>query len=510
MVRLRRRWALGLLLGGASAAALGITEPVLGHHRTGTLVRRPGPPVPLENRAAGEPWWPDGGAPAADDQQRQIQGYASATSVAPGESIDFHVAVNPAGPFRISIHRLGWYAGAGARTVLTSREFQGTPQAVPPADPRTGAIACRWPVSWTLRVPDHWTSGLYQAVFHSTDGWRACTPFVVRDDRRAAALCVVLPVTTWQAYNQWPADRRNGKSLYNGYRATGQRDPLLRAREVCFDRPYPNDGTPSQFSKDEDAIRWLERSGYDLSYATSLDLHSGRLDPKRYRGIVFCGHDEYWSREMRQAAEAAVAAGTSLAFFGANSIYWHARIRPGDDGRPERVVACAKALADPDADAAGPTTTWRALGNPEQALLGVQYNGVVLTPQPLVVRSADHWVWAGTGVKNGDRIPGLIGGEADGFRRGGHHPTGVDAAILSKSPYPAAEGGRRVQNAHVYETTNGTVVFATGTLNWTMALNRQGVQDERIKRATANVLDRMVNRSAGATGRGRPAPPARP
>ncbi|MEU1843664.1 N,N-dimethylformamidase beta subunit family domain-containing protein [Micromonospora sediminicola] len=502
MVRLRRRTALGLLLGGAAASALGPVDPVLGRphdappaRRQVPPARRQVPPVERENRAPGEPWWPPEGGRPADDRRRQIQGYASTTSVAPGGVIDFHVAVNPAGRFRVSVHRLGWYAGAGARTMLTSPELRGVPQPVPVADPVTGALDCRWPVSWRLPVPKGWASGLYQAVFTSASGWRSSTPFVVRDDRRAAALCVVLPVTTWQAYNQWPRDRRVGRSLYNGYRPDGRRDPALRARAVSFDRPYSGAGLPIHADRDEDAIRWLERNRYDVSYATSFDLHSGRLDPSRHRGLVFCGHDEYWSAEMRRAAEAGLAAGTSLAFLGANSVYWHARVHPGGSGRPERVVECAKTPPDPGADGAWPTVTWRDLDRPEQALLGVQYNGIVLSPQPLVVRSADHWVWAGAGVADGDRIPGLVVGEADGLNAGVARPGQPGETTLSSSPYPAQQGGRRLQSSHVYETPRGAVVFATGTLGWTMALDRRGHRDPRIERATANVLDRIVGRS---------------
>ncbi|MDM4719784.1 hypothetical protein QTQ03_09420 [Micromonospora sp. WMMA1363] len=220
MARIHRRLALGLLAGGASAAALGAGY-VVGRPHADALFEWP---RPQEDRQPGDDWWPADGPPAADDERRQIQGYASATSVAPGDPLDFHVSVNPGGRYRISIYRLGWHGGVGARRMLTSPELSGIGQPVPPADPSNGVIACRWPVSWSLRVPSDWTSGLYQAVFTSAGGWRACTPFVVRDDRRAAAICVVLPVTTWQAYNQWPLDQRNGTSLYpgfDGWRACG-------------------------------------------------------------------------------------------------------------------------------------------------------------------------------------------------------------------------------------------------------------------------------------------------
>ncbi|WBB78184.1 hypothetical protein O7606_18310 [Micromonospora sp. WMMD882] len=510
MAGVRRRRTLGLFTLGASAATAGALwlttgpdDPAVVQSRWG----RPTPPasnatgvgphpVERENRAAGRPWPPTGDRrPGVDDRRRQIQGYASTTSVAPGGTVDFHVATQPAGAYRISVLRLGWYGGAGARELLTSPELPGRPEPVPAPDPVTGALICRWPVSWTLRVPDDWVSGLYQAVFTSADGWHAYTPFVVRDDRRAAALCVVLPFTTYQAYNQWPMDGVAGKSLYYGYRAGGLDYPR-RSLTVSFDRPYANEGRPKHLDREHDLIRWAERNSFDVTYATSEDLHLGRLDPTRHRGIVFGGHDEYWSAPMRQAAERAVTVGASLAFLAANSVYWHARLAPAADGRPARLLTCCKTSPDPWADHAGPTTYWRSVApdgsRAEQGLLGVQYNGILPDPQPLVVRSADHWFWAGAGVTDGDRIPGLVGGEADGRSAGYPKPAAVSGATLSASPYQTRYRQRRTQHTHLYETPQGGVVFAAGTLHWTMALDRPGHRDERVERATANLLTRMA------------------
>lgn len=493
----RRRWALALLAGGASAAALG-AQQAAGLFSDDAEAPHNDPAqrsVPQENGEAGEPWWPENGHPPVDDEHRQIQGYASTTSVVPGDSIDFHVAMNPGGRFRVSVHRLGWYGGAGARTLLTGPELDATPQPVPLADPNDGAIICRWPVSWSLKVPADWPTGVYQAVFTSADGWRACTPFIVRDDRRPGTICVVMPVTTWQAYNQWPKDRRQGKSLYNGYTVDGLLNPGLRAARVSFDRPYAHEGFPSRFGEDQYAIQWLERSGYDISYATSLDLHAGRIDPRRHPAIVFCGHDEYWSTEMRRAAEGALAGGTSLAYFGANSIYWRILVGPSD-GRPDRAISCTKVQPEPGQVTPDTTCRWRDLGQPEAAFLGVQYNGVVDGLPPLIVRGADHWFWAGTGVADQDRLPSLVGGEADGRRAGILLPPDVRATILSASPYRTSQGSPAVQNTHLYETPSGAVVFAAGTLRWARALGEPGRQDERIKRATANLFERFTRSPA--------------
>jgi hypothetical protein len=344
-------------------------------------------------------------------------------------------------------------------------------------------------------VPQDWTSGLYQATFLSASGWRSNTPFVVRDDMRVGGLCVILPFTTYQAYNQWPMDGRTGTSLYDGYTPDGRVEFAARAVEVSFDRPYSGDGLPNHMDRDLDFITWVERNGYKVTYATSQDLHAGRVDPGRYRGLIFPGHDEYWSQEMRQVAERAVAVGSSLVFMAANNIYWHARLQPSTDGRPNRVVTCYKDRRDPRATAPGRTGLWRSLGGghlAEQGLLGVQYNGIVQGSAPLVVQAPDHWFWAGTGVTAGATLSHLVGGEADGWFPNSPQPEAVTSAVLTASPYRLRNGEWRTQNSHIYETRQGAVVFDAGTFLWNLALNRPGHHDSRIKRATTNLLDRIL------------------
>jgi hypothetical protein len=43
-------------------------------------------------------------------------------------------------------------------------------------------------------------------------------------------------------------------------------------------------------------------------------------------GFLSVGHDEYWSKPMRDAAEQARDAGVHLAFVEANAIYWQVRV----------------------------------------------------------------------------------------------------------------------------------------------------------------------------------------
>ena len=49
------------------------------------------------------------------------------------------------------------------------------------------------------------------------------------------------------------------------------------------------------------AIRFLERMGYDVHYATGFDLSGKHADSilKRSRAYLSVGHDEYWTRGAR-------------------------------------------------------------------------------------------------------------------------------------------------------------------------------------------------------------------
>jgi hypothetical protein len=442
-----------------------------------------------------------------DDVTMQIKGYSSATSVNVGEHIDFHVTVNPEQDFMVAIYRLGHYAGDGAR-LMTSRTIRGVTQPRPDLDPATGMISCDWPPSWTLDVPLDWTSGVYLAVLTTETGWRSHVPFVVRDDNRRADFMVVLPFSTYQAYNMWPVDGRLGKNLYYGFEPVhdtqasdkpppGRKIPALRARKVSFDRPYGSNGIPSQAQYDFEFVRWAERAGYSMVYATSNDLHAGVVDPSRYAGLVFSGHDEYWSHAMRDALVLAIEKGVNIAFLSANNAYWHIRFEASADGREDRGVVCYKTDLDPDPGASGATTKWRTRqpgpGKAEQALLGVQYRAVVPQPQPLVVRSAGHWLWTGCGLRDGDAIPNIVGGEADCFDVRYKGPDG-NQTLLSASPFVMTDGTEVVQNTSIYESAQGGIVFVAGTFHWTFGLGRDGYADPRIQTAMANLMARMLLR----------------
>ncbi|WP_405725014.1 phosphoribosylamine--glycine ligase [Streptomyces sp. NBC_01537] len=486
-----RRWQSGAL-------AHGVTDPF----GQGPVPWLRGPTEYLDDTGQVVPWYVDlaassgetvphprrsPGPRSSDDVRRQIKGFASAGAVAPGEAIDFRVTVDPPQQFGIDIYRIGHYGGDGAAQVTTSPRLSGIVQPSPLAAGRT--ISCHhWWQSWRLQVPAHWKTGAYVAVLTTDDGYRSHVPFTVRDPHAVADLLLLLPDVTWQAYNLYPEDGRTGASLYHAWdshgRLLGEADAAVT---VSFDRPYAGAGLPLHVGHAYDFIRWAERYGYDLAYADARDLHAGRVDPAHYRGMVFPGHDEYWSAPMRRAVEDARDQGTSLVFLSANSMYWQVELGPSPAGEPDRLLSCRKRRRDPR----GRTALWRDLGEPEQLVLGIQYAGRVPEPSPLVVRNADHWLWEATGAAEGDQLPGLVAGEADRYFPRTPLPDSTDRILLAHSPYEDANGRRRHQETSLYQAPSGALVFASGTFAWSPALDRPGHVDTRVQRATANLLDRI-------------------
>ncbi|MGA5571621.1 N,N-dimethylformamidase beta subunit family domain-containing protein [Streptomyces pseudogriseolus] len=424
-------------------------------------------------------------APAASDDGRgRIEGFASASAVAAGDSIGFHVTVDPPRPFRVTVHRIGHYDGRGAAEIVTSPRLDGTAQLPPLTAGRT--VSCHhWWLSWRLPVPSYWSAGAYVAVLATEDGrHQAHVPFTVRDDR-ASDLLLVLPDLTWQAYNPYPAaDGRAGASLAPADDEHEAADPVTT---VTFDRPYAGDGLPPQAGHAYDVIRWAERHGYDLGYATAGDLHAGRVAPARHRGLVFPGRDEYWTDEMRTAVEDARERGTSLVFLAARTLYRRIEPAPAPSGS-DRLLTCGRRRGRP-----GPAL-WRENDRAEQQLLGIQYAGPVPRPRPLIVRNAGHWLWEATGAHEGDALDGLVAGGADRYYPRTPLPAHDERILLAHSPYGDRQGARRHQETSLYRAPSGAWVFASGTLAWSPALDRPGHADPRIQRATANLFDRICKR----------------
>jgi hypothetical protein len=458
-------------------------------------------PIVTENQQPGTSAWELG--TEATDSGGQIKGYASATSVNKGDSIDFFVSVKPAQTFTIDVYRMGYYQGSGGRLMQHVGPLNGVQQPTCPTDSTTGLIACNWSRSYTLQTQTSWTTGVYQAVLTNAAHYQNAIIFVVRDDGRIAQLLYQLPVNTYQAYNDYPDDGRTGKSLYT-YNSYGARTVTgdARAAKVSFDRPYNGPGYGQFLSWDVNLVRWLEKSGYDVSYSTDVDTHANGSRLLGYRGFLAAAHNEYWSKGMYDAVAAARDAGVNLAFFGANAIYWQVRYEPSAAGVPNRVIVCYKdGSIDPTGDPSLTTINWRdpPLNRPEQTLIGVQYTAEMRNDAyyPYVVTNSSNWVYAGTGFRDGDSVPGLVGYEGDHFFSSYPGPNAVTGTftLLSRSPYTNSSGQADFANSSIYQAPSGAWVFGSGTIAWGWGLDdygNRGALDSRIQQTTANILNRFT------------------
>src|SRR6266550_1606995 len=456
-------------------------------------------PIVAENQQQGSNSWDLGNrATVSDDIHNQIKGYPSAPSVSQGESLSLFITVNPAQKYTIDFYRIGWYGGLGGRLRLHVSDLDGTSQAPCVPDATTGLIECGWSPSYTLTIPGDWTSGVYHAVLTNAQGWRTFVVFVVKDTR-PAAFVYQQGVTTDQAYNNYPDDGVNGKSMYawSSYGANTIAGDK-RAVKVSFDRPYGGDGDAFFGTWDIYLVRFLEKNGYDVTYTTDLDTHTngGRL--LNSRALISGGHDAYWSKEMRDSVERARDAGVNLAFIAANAVYWQVRFEASSAGVANRVMVCYKTVdLDP---VQGPTTTtlWRdwPLNRPEQTLVGVQYTSEVGWGQNVafVPTQRSHWIFDGAGFTDSDSVPGIVGYAMDRYMANYAGPNATSRTILAESPFTDGGGTPDRAETSLYQAPSGAWVFASGTSSWNWGLDNldHAIADPRIQRTTTNLLNAFL------------------
>ncbi len=444
---------------------------------------------------------------ASPATNREIEGYASATSAAPGEVIRLFVSTTSP-RYTIDVYRLGWYAGKGGRVAMPTVERAGRKQVVPTPDP-DGLVECAWTDPYELAIPASWVSGIYLAKLTTTDTKKqSYVPFVVRDDTRAATYLVQSSVTTFQAYNNW-----GGKSLYD-FNSTGE----ARASRVSFLRPYALGLNPEAavgvgagevvtnlqgaaqtgpMGWEYPMVRFLEREGFDVSYVTNVDVHRDAQLVAKHPVFVSMGHDEYWSSRMRDHVEHARDHGaTSLAFFSGNVSYWQVRFQPSKTGQPDTTLFCTKDYAT-DPASAGPDahqTTVRfrdsLVTRGEEGLAGVRFQDFGINGD-LVVHEPSSWVFAGTGLARGAKLPGVLGYEVDGTTE----PPLPGVRTVMRSPWTTSQPSSGASEATVRALPSGAETFAAGSIQFPWGLDAYrppGVTQPNVASSAAEAIAKNV------------------
>jgi hypothetical protein len=448
-----------------------------------------------------------------------IRGYPHAPSVAPGERLVLHIATDSR-RFRVGFYR--WADG-----FVPMRQTDWLPGERAPA--RAADQDWRWP-AYEFQVPAHWPSAVYIAHLEEEGGPAlalaldsAAALFVVRGSGRGGLL-YKLPLATYHAYNC----SGGGCYYFNPPRSSeppGARVSLQRpgggiGGDTWGAADFYDPGSKRQTFAHWDApfIRWLAQNGYQADFCTDLDLHADPSLLRRYRLLLSVGHDEYWTEATRDAVEDFVAGGGNAAFFAANLCWWRIHL-----------VGQASAMVCHQGGPRGAFDHWwprTGAGRPEDSLAGVSYRhggGWWDGPRDtsgFIVQDPGHWVFAGTGLAQGEAfgqhsVPPLVGYECDGapldaFDRASGQaslsawadedgtPPGyrllaaapLDARWQERPPRARHAAGEGVHAATLGVFTRGGTVFSAGTTDWAQVLANGS--EPAVARITRNVLDHLL------------------
>ena len=292
----------------------------------------------------------------------------------------------------------------------------------------TGAVRRRdrprllrdWEPTCAFSVASGWASGVYAVRDTTTAPVRGAT----RDVRRAPASAP-------------GGDRRAARHHLVGVQPVGR---ALAVRRRRLQRLAPGRHRLARSAHAPDRLTDLGgEPGPPLLHlgvspralARARGLRAGGTSPASRRTgarpstsglLISAGHDEYWSGAMRDALDRSLAAGTSLLWAGANGLCWNVRLQPSELGDDRTMICYKDHLSDPLIETAPGQVTgrwgeWPLLSPSRTRSASAGSTGTSRESHPAswIVRAGDHPIFEGTGLRTGDRVPGIVGDEWDAF-----------------------------------------------------------------------------------------------
>jgi hypothetical protein len=453
------------------------------------------------------------GKPWTDDiTTSPFSGYTGKLSYFPGEDIDFHVAAaNPDQLYKLFVFREG-----NARP-LVHAQLSNLPATVSPAivDAEFGFT---WETSALIPglVTASWPSGYYLARLEPEsvnsaqfDNTGEYIPFILKPVVPSSGkILVQLPTNTWLAYND-----RLGRSYYTS----------PRTFEASFHRPqrhywaWINGATPSTVADVEGYyLRWLDQNGFSYDVVGNSDIEDNAiLTASNYRLLITLGHDEYWTHGMKGTVKDFVDDGGNLLLFASGAIYYQARFEDSGDTLTCYKITDYASEHDPLWNVNNSLVTTRftfpPVDQPEAALIGLSYNyggnnNGISAIGGYRVYQTDDWVFANTGLHNGDLI-GLFSNVLDDILAQETDATYYTWSANLPVPYSTATthtpANFKIVGIHVadslplammgyYTNDEGAMVFNVGTWDWWKGLF---LNDPTIVQITHNVLARLTQGS---------------
>ncbi|PSS61706.1 hypothetical protein C6558_26920 [Ensifer sp. NM-2] len=413
--------------------------------------------------------------PGMDGERGEIWCYTDAYAYPPGATVRLQVS-STAALFELEIVRDGAVETPVMKRSGIAARWQDTPD-------QCSVVGCGWETTLEFQVGADWSSGAYRVTL--TAEGRDRSPirchhlFIVRPEagRKPGRVLQVAATGSWTSYNTW-----GGSNHYQGI--TGP-DRDQYATTVSIDRPfcrgfvqlpidaprvpleiyspmavaprYPHmewayaNGYSKKYassgwaSYDSHFFRWAEREGYAVDLASQHELHFNPEILDGYDCVVFVGHDEYWTWEMRDAVDTYVERGGHAARFAGNFM-WQTRLEDG--GKRQVCYKYRSRAEDPAYRSADQTRTsgsWEAaeIGRPGASTFGLNATrGLYVGWGGCAPRGArgfpvyrpEHWAFAGTGIYYGD----ILGAEGHAF---GYEVDGLDYIIRGGLPEPTQDSG---------------------------------------------------------------------
>ena len=504
-----------------------------------------------------------------------ITGYCWPQSVVAGDRVGLRLSSPGGQPVSVEVARVGWRREVVFRDEAVAADFHETPKAAA----RSG---CGWPTTLELDVKRDWRSGYYEVVLEIDVGGqprRSHAFFVIRPKTGTptAKILLALSTNTWHAYNDF-----GGRNLYTGGTAVslqrpmspgyldkpagaGRRvttvqtpDPQMTAHVgyLTLNHLSPYAGSAGWPDWELPFLQWAEREGYAIDVITNADLedHPGLLAESGHDGyslFLSVGHDEYWSRGMRDNVEGFIARGGHAAFLSGNTAFWQVRLEDTTPEGPGATMIGFKGNFKKDpvfgTERIGELTSmWsdRLIERPENHMTGVSFarggyhrigKRATRGSGGYTIHRPDHWLFEGTDIGYGDLIGAggtTVGYECDGcdfdYQDGLPVATGVDGTpagftILGTAPaahftretatrppppdqpseveFIAArmiDGGRspadveRFSHGHAvfgtYTSEAGGIVVTSGSTDWAHGL---AGKDPEVEQITRNLLSRL-------------------
>jgi len=134
-------------------------------------------------------------------------------------------------------------------------------------------------------------------------------------------------------------------------------------------------------------------------------------------------------------------------------------------------------------------------------MVGVEYIFPLGHPfdEDLIVANHSHWLYRGTGVKEGDKIPGMLGYEVDRIReevlrpmKGNSDEPITSISKIFETPLINRKNEKIVSHGAMYQAKSGANVFGAGTMQWSWGLDDYGVQQGLRTSRLSSVIEMMT------------------